>query len=800
MTANLVAASDGDRNRRQVENSPRAEEASIEGQRQTTSIASNRSLIHVGMAAAASSCASRLFDAKASIVLVGLRGTGKSSLAIMLSTTCNLRVVETERYFIKITGHSMSAHRKEFGVTAHQKAQSEVLQTVLSACPLGCVIVCNPRLMDHGGQRMLQEYAKTHPIIHVVRDIKSLQSCLPGWSRAKVEQMKDVGGSILRACSTFEFYNLTEDVSAENVNITTESLEHQRLATGQMSPKTPFLMLKRVEREFLKFLGHITGGALTIPFRESTYPLSRIPVESKSFTYAVQVPLQDIVSGKRDIEDLETASDAFEILVDSGSIFTRGRAASSTTLDEFGRALTRVRRDTLIPVVYHVPYSEVSADFEDDLICDQYCGLVSHCLRLAPEFVTVDLLLHDEAICKLNTLKGRTKLIGHFTFVSRPSGGWNNPRSLSLFDRACELDLDACRINMPADTIDDNFALQSFRERACALHPGKFLIAYNTGHTGRMSVCFNPTLTPVRPECMAVATSPLAPSLTASDCTRSLYGSFLFEPMKFYIIGAAISYTLSPAMHNAAYRCCGMPHKFMVWQTASLSVIRQMLSDPQFGGTAVNPPFKTEVIALTHSLSSHAKAIGAVNTLIPVRRSMPTAEQPSELYLLEERNQAGAVQFLHGDNTDWIGIRTCIRRGLSPINAVGPRTTGLVIGAGGMARATIYSMMQLGVQNIFIYNRTVANAEKLAAHYNNSGSLILSSSASPTTGEQQGVPHRVRVIGSLEEAWPSDFQQPTIIVSCIPAHDIGGNRAANFTLPSAWLQSSTGGVVVEVSH
>jgi len=192
-------------------------------------------------------------------------------------------------------------------------------------------------------------------------------------------------------------------------------------------------------------------------------------------------------------------------------------------------------------------------------------------------------------------------------------------------------------------------------------------------------------------------------------------------------------------------------------------------------------------------MSPHARAIGAVNTLIPIRNrdgDDPRLSRESSVYL--EKNRAGPVKGLHGDNTDWIGICNCIRRGLSPANAVRPSSTGLVIGSGGMARAAVYSMIHLGVQNIFIYNRTLDKAENLAHHYNRQDLR---------SKEQVGLNGRpkVSILNSLDDPWPSTFKQPTIIVSCIPAHSIGGQPAPNFHMPSQWLESPTGGVVVDVS-
>lgn len=208
-----------------------------------------------------------------------------------------------------------------------------------------------------------------------------------------------------------------------------------------------------------------------------------------------------------------------------------------------------------------------------------------------------------------------------------------------------------------------------------------------------------------------------------------------------------------------------------------------------------------DAIALTHSLSRHARAIGAINTLLPIRHlnsdgSIPDADGV-ELY--QERNQSGPVKALFGDNTDWIGIRSCIRRGLSPANAVRPTTTSsLVIGSGGMARAAIYAMLQLGIKNIVIFNRTVPNARKLVNYFSQLAASPSAAKLFPSF--VQGSQPTFRILESRTEAWPSDLRAPTVIVSCIPTHAVGEEPSPDFTLPLHWMQSPSGGVVIELAY
>lgn len=168
--------------------------------------------------------------------------------------------------------------------------------------------------------------------------------------------------------------------------------------------------------------------------------------------------------------------------------------------------------------------------------------------------------------------------------------------------------------------------------------------------------------------------------------------------------------------------------------------------------------------------------------------SRPDGSTQSLLRHANQRGKAGPIVAYYGDNTDFIGIMISIRRNLSPRNVIQPsKTTGLVIGAGGMARAAVYAMIQLGCRKILIYNRTLEHAETVARHFNSWASGLSSDGKI------------VRVLKSPSEEWPADCRQPTMVISCVPARQVGASGPANFEMPMQWLGSPTGGVVVEVS-
>lgn len=719
------------------------------------------------------------FNPGSSIVFVGIRGAGKSTLAVIASSAMKLKVIDMEAAFQRATAFSSAGYKKLNGSLECQKQQAEVLRGVLDCSRTGCVIVCS--WMERRVQRLLREFAATNPVIHILRDAAAIQDHLGIREKAKMNDLLRVSSAIFRTCTNFEFFNISEPPS------------HRIDSTLQRFAFAPYLALKKAERHLLKFLSLIYPVG-TSPFLEPVSPLACIPLVERHFTYALSMPLPGILNGSFDIEENVTGVDAVEIVVEDLAEGTDSEDAGGFHCElasTIARGVGMARRRTVLPINLHIVLPEAPSEGATK----SYKDLLAHGLRLVPEMITVDLRLDDSDLSPLLTSERRSKVIGHYSITMNPPP-WDSPTWVSLYKRARWLGCDLVRLTRLANEAEDRDAVSRLRSAVASLNGSQIpLIAYNSGHQGRTSACFNSILTTVAPYSSTKRDSHYTgmPCLTASAATRALYASFIYDTMKLYVFGVNVGYSISPAMHNAALIACGIPHVYKPFSADSLSDLKHLIEDPYFGGASVGLPYKVEIISLTHSLSRHARAIGAVNTLIPVRQLNPDGSIPEGAALFNGMNKAGPVRALHGENTDWIGIRACIRRGLSPANAVKPGTCGIIVGAGGMARAAVYAMLQIGVKNIIIYNRTAANAEKMARDFTE---LLEKDDSDLSSGGET----KFHIMNGRDDPWPPDFKLPTIIISCIPTHRIGNVPAPDFTVPEAWLKSQTGGVVIELGY
>ncbi|OWP00064.1 quinate pathway repressor protein QutR [Marssonina coronariae] len=397
-----------------------------------------------------------------------------------------------------------------------------------------------------------------------------------------------------------------------------------------------------------------------------------------------------------------------------------------------GKQVATIRRSLEVPIIFQVEdyaFDDAHLSLQDKE--HAYFMLMEYGLRLGVEYIVVDLKYSSDRFSHIVRSSGRTKVIGYHMHGEENSWGWDDESRMIQYRRAKSLGCNIVRFVRTTSKASDNDTVRQFVKKIESMPDGLPVIAYNIGENGRPSLVANRIFTPVT-------------------------------------------------------------HPVMQSTVTSLEDIQHLCQNSSFGGAAITQPFKVEILSRIAAKSYHAKAIGAVNTLLPLRILSHTTLDGSTQSLLRHANQrgkAGPIIAYYGDNTDFIGIMTSIRRNLSPRNVIQPsKTTGLVIGAGGMARAAIYAMIQLGCRKIFIYNRTLDNAETVARHFNSWASGLSSD------GEI------VRVLKSGGEDWPADFRQPTMIISCVPARQIGTSAPANFEMPIQWLGSPTGGVVVELAY
>ena len=152
------------------------------------------------------------------------------------------------------------------------------------------------------------------------------------------------------------------------------------------------------------------------------------------------------------------------------------------------------------------------------------------------------------------------------------------------------------------------------------------------------------------------------------------------------IIGWPVEHSLSPAMNNAAFSALGLDYCYVPLPVAPgrLKGAVEGLQALGFVGANVTVPHKEAVMAHLDEVTSEARAIGAVNTIVI---------------------QDG--RFI-GYNTDWRGFLAALRDGgFAP---EGKRA--VVLGAGGAARAVVYALGTAKAE-IVILNRTLSRAEAL---------------------------------------------------------------------------------------
>jgi 3-dehydroquinate dehydratase / shikimate dehydrogenase len=153
----------------------------------------------------------------------------------------------------------------------------------------------------------------------------------------------------------------------------------------------------------------------------------------------------------------------------------------------------------------------------------------------------------------------------------------------------------------------------------------------------------------------------------------------------FGVAGNPISHSLSPVLHNTAFRREIVNAVLLPLKVKSVQDLLTLAAELPLAGCAVTMPLKTEILPHLANMDPLTGRIGACNTL-----------------------RMGADGKIYGFNTDVAGVIRPLERRL---RLKGARVA--VLGAGGAARAAVFGLVEQGAE-VLVVNRTHEHAVALA--------------------------------------------------------------------------------------
>lgn len=338
-------------------------------------------------------------------------------------------------------------------------------------------------------------------------------------------------------------------------------------------------------------------------------------------------------------------------------------------------------------------------------------AIIGRAIVAGVEFVDVDMTEGATAIGAVRRLiaeqGGRTRLIiSHHDFLQTPSF----KKLCTLFSSCQELGADVVKIATMARAPQDNLNMLNLLD--FAQKKQKPLSAFCMGDGGRMSRIMAPALGAMisyvalndaarsAPGQLTIAEVHLLANILQpetskreTDKTASSSNPLPLEndgnngrsnAAVYAVFGNPIRHSLSPLLHNTAFRRLGINGVYVPFCVQDIAVAVSAIRELGMKGVSVTLPFKSAVIPFLDRMDESALAIGAVNTIV---------------------NNNGE---LIGYNTDWSGAMAALT---SLVNIAEKRIA--ILGAGGTARAICFGVKKYGAIPLII-NRSAPRGEALA--------------------------------------------------------------------------------------
>ena len=156
--------------------------------------------------------------------------------------------------------------------------------------------------------------------------------------------------------------------------------------------------------------------------------------------------------------------------------------------------------------------------------------------------------------------------------------------------------------------------------------------------------------------------------------------------MRAAVLGSPVAHSLSPVLHNAAYRALELDHTYSTVETTESELGSFLESvDESWLGVSLTMPLKEVAFKFAKSCDELAISTGAINTLV----------FGSEI---------------RAYNTDVLGIVDALTEAGSD-----HVETAVIFGSGATARSTMVAVQKLGAQDVACVARNLGDVERMAS-------------------------------------------------------------------------------------
>ena len=251
-------------------------------------------------------------------------------------------------------------------------------------------------------------------------------------------------------------------------------------------------------------------------------------------------------------------------------------------------------------------------------------------------------------------------------------------------EKMLKVPADFYKVVSTATTLSDNVTMMKFLQTEGEKHA---LIGLCMGEQGIISRVLSVRAGSVFTFGAVSADQKTAPGQVSAQELRSVYRIEQVDAATrvYGVAGDPTEHSLSPIIMNTALRRENVNGVYLALHAKTIKDLIHCLREIPLHGLSVTMPYKQAILEYLDNTDAHTSKIGACNTLV--------------------RGQDGK---LYGFNTDTAGVVRPLEQRLSLESA-----KVLVVGAGGAARAAVFSLKERGA-DVWILNRSTAKAQKLA--------------------------------------------------------------------------------------